>query len=276
MKNSGAIFAGILAVVIWAAIPSLVKIGSGPENFIQFLVLRFALALVFFVHVVPALWRKASGIEPWRFIALGSVLAANYYFQTVAMQRLPASWYIVIFSLNPILALIALRLQLSRQLITATLVSAVGTLLFVQSSDLSALMNVWTFACLVLGMLTWVLYTILIAGFQKTYSDFEATALTQIVAFISLSLLWGTHGFPSVAWSAVHWPSVLILGLSTPLAYFGFNYCLRRVPAFCVVSQYLEPVVGVALGVVLFKEQLSAVQMCGALAIVIGTSRMTK
>jgi drug/metabolite transporter (DMT)-like permease len=274
MKNTGAILAGLFAVIIWAAIPSLVKIGSSSDNFMQFLVLRFALALIFFIPLIPTLIRKSFRIEGWRLAALGGILAANYYFQTIAMQGLPASWYVVIFSLNPLLALIALRVRVGQRLIRAVSLSLIGTLLFVQSDDLSSLTNIWTVSSLIAGMLTWVTYTVLIADMQKVFTDIEATGLTQIMAFTSLSLLWAAHGFPGQPVSSIPWTPVVILGLSTPLAFFGFNYCLRRVPTFCVLSQYLEPVVGVGLGVFLFKEHLSVLQICGAVAIVLGTSRV--
>ena len=64
---------------------------------------------------------------------------------------------------------------------------------------------------------------------------------------------------------------MVLLGLLTPLAYFGFNACLRREPKFSVVSQYLEPAFGVLIGLVFFKESLSLEQFFGASLIVFAT-----
>jgi len=52
------------------------------------------------------------------------------------------------------------------------------------------------------------------------------------------------------------------------LAYFCFNESLRLSPSFCVLSQYLEPVIGIFIGVLFFQESLTAIQLVGSLLII--------
>lgn len=106
--------AGILAVIIWAAIPALVKFGSTSSNLSFLLLLRFLIASLLFLPVSVAIWKKIKKSDVPLLITISLVLGANFYFQGLAMQDLPASWYVVIFSLNPIFALIGLKTKLTR------------------------------------------------------------------------------------------------------------------------------------------------------------------
>ncbi len=259
--------AGILAVIIWAAIPALVKFGSTSNNLSFLLLLRFLIASLLFLPVSLAIWKKIKKLDVPLLITISLVLGANFYFQGLAMQDLPASWYVVIFSLNPIFALIGLKTKLTRKLIANVLMMFFGTLLFI---DFQQVINNHLSISLLyvfIGMLTWVFYTFLLARIQNKFSDIESTGVTQQLALIACLLIWLIKGFP-IGFSDSQIPSVIILGLLTPAAYFLFSYCLRRTPTFGVLSQYLEPVFGVLIGFLFLNESLSAVQAMGAILIV--------
>jgi drug/metabolite transporter (DMT)-like permease len=271
-QDTRAILAGIFAVVLWAAIPSLVKISSDNLPISLLVLFRFGISMLAFVWFVPGLVPKIKLVEKKYLVGLFFVLGMNYFFQSVAMHRLPASWYIVIFALNPILALICLRLRMSTTKWICIFVAAIGSLLFIQAKEVDVLFEPLTFVSLVIGMLTWVGYTVLISGFQKHFSDFEVTSLTHIVSFLAALTIWLGSGMPWQTPNTGDLAAVIILGLVTPFAYYFFAYCLRRNPTFGVVSQYLEPVVGVLLGVILFKESLSWIQIAGASTIIASMS----
>lgn len=138
------------------------------------------------------------------------------------MQNLPASWSVVIFSLNPIFALIGLKTKLTRMLIANVLLMFFGTLLFIDFQQVISNHLSISLLYVFIGMLTWVFYTFLLARIQNKFSDMESTGLTQQLALIASLIIWLIKGFP-IGFSESQIPSVIILGLFTPAAYFLFS-----------------------------------------------------
>ncbi len=274
MRNFNSILAGVLAVFLWAAIPALVKTGTTPENLSFLLMVRFTISSLVFLPLLKKIWSCLGRVSKIDLLVLAVILGANYYFQGLAMHLVPASWYVVIFSLNPILAVLLLRIRLSGRKWLGLGLAFLGTLLFtvgqVQAAPWKALVYI------TIGMLTWVLYTKVIQRFQKTFNDTESSALTQFVSLASCLLIWFVDGTPLQPLSTPQWSSLVVLGLTTPLAYWAFSYCLRKTPAFGVASQYLEPVFGVMIGVAFFHETLALAQIVGASAIVLGALQVEK
>lgn len=269
------IVAGVGAVFLWSAIPALVKLGSLNQDISFLIVLRFAVSTLIFIPLLPRVFAKCRFISWKMLLLLATTLACNFFFQGLAMKELPASWYIVIFSLNPILVLVAFGVRLNLRLMVWTTIPLLGTFLFIEGGggwQFSALAMIY----LVFGMLTWVLYTILLKKIQVHINDLEITALTQVAALVGSIVIWLARSAPHQILSREDLFSIVVLGISTPLAYFGFSYCLRRTPVFGIVSQYLEPVFGVIIGVLAFHESLNLAQGLGALAIVWGTSQLSR
>lgn len=266
MKRVQVLAAGILAVFIWSSIPVLVKLTLTSIGVAQYLLLRFGIGLLATTPWLAGVWRKRGAMPAWWWGLLALDLLANYYFQSLAMQGLPASWYIVIFSLNPILALLLLRVRLNRPATIALLCAFAGTLVFVRSGESVRFQDGLFIA---IGMLTWVFYTVMIAKLQSKLSDREITGVTQLLSFVAVLGLWLALGAP---WSAVDTTgqvAIAILGLSSPLAYFLFSVALRELPIFGVASQYLEPVFGMILAFLVFQERQTPWQLVGAAVIIL-------
>jgi drug/metabolite transporter (DMT)-like permease len=274
MKNIKSILAGTLAVFLWAAIPALVKTGTTEENLSLLLVARFLISSLIFLPLLKRVCSKISQIPIRHSVLLAVILGANYYFQGLAMHLVPASWYVVIFSLNPIIAVFLLKIPLNTRKWIGFGLAFLGTALFTMGQMESAPVKALIF--ITIGMLTWVLYTQSIQKFQAVFNDVESSAVTQFFSLIACSLIWLGHGFPVQNLGTAEWSSLAILGLTTPLAYYCFSYCLRKTPAFGVVSQYLEPVFGVLIGVIFFHETLGVPQILGASAIVLGSLQVER
>lgn len=275
MIHSRSIIAGLIAVFLWAAIPALVKSGTTPENLTFLLVLRFVCASLIFLPFVLKIIKKSSEVSIYKWLTLGLILGVNYYFQGLAMHMVPASWYVVIFSLNPIIAIFLLRIPLDKNKILGFSAAAIGTLTFI-FNDVDTNVPVLALVYITLGMMAWVLYTQQIRNFQKVYSDLETSALTQFISLLACLVLWMGEGLPIQSLKSEQGLSILVLGLTTPLAYFCFSYCMRYTPAFGLISQYLEPVFGIVIGILFFQEKIGFVQMVGAAAIVWGAARAEK
>lgn len=274
MLNLKSILAGILAVFLWAAIPALVKTGTNENNLTLLLVIRFLISSVVFLPLLKTVLQRLPQIPIKTLLLLTIVLGANYYFQGLAMHLVPASWYVVVFSLNPILALLLLKVPLNTRKWSGIILAFLGTLLFTVGQMSSAPWQALVF--ITIGMLTWVLYTQIIQKFQSIYNDVESSAITQLVSLGACTVLWLAHGTPAQSLEPQQWTSLIILGLTTPLAYYCFSYCLRKTPAFGIVSQYLEPVFGVLIGIIFFHESLTLLQVLGASAITLGSLQVEK
>jgi drug/metabolite transporter (DMT)-like permease len=270
------VMAGVAAVMIWSLIPAFVKIGSHGDDLAFLLVGRFLIASMMFLGSIKEIINSFSKIPTINWVLLSFILGANYYFQGRAMEALPASWYLIIFALNPIIALFLMKSTWTTRLILGLTMSIAGTLLFVNSFDLGPKVNPAIFIFMFLGMLTWVLYTVQIRNFQRVYSDVQITALTQFVSLGAVSLIWMLQGFHVSTFSNNEVLSVLALGITTPIAYYLFSYCLRHTPVFGVVSQYLEPVFGIIVGTCFFGETLTAQSLIGAAVIVTGALQVEK
>jgi drug/metabolite transporter (DMT)-like permease len=271
-----AVLMGVLAVVIWAAIPAFVKVGSNQISLSLLLLIRFLVATLLVSFYVPRVVAKLKNLSVGYIAVLTGILGLNYYSQGLAMSELPVSWYVVVFSLNPILALLLMGLKLGKRQLFSVGGAVLGTLLFLNLSDFGAGVSVKGLLCLVLGMLTWVGYTIWIKRVHGKFNSIESTVLTQICSLLACFLIWLGSGvpMPEAGQSLSIYMPALILGLSTPVAYFAFNFSLKEYPFFGVVSQYLEPVVGVAIGLCFFQEQLSGLQWLGSVLIIISMALM--
>ncbi len=275
MKNNySAVIWGLLAVLIWSAIPAFVKVGSTAETLPFLLVYRFLIASLIFAPFYKNIFKKMSQVPLKLWFSLIIILGANYYFQGLAMIDLPVSWYLIIFCLNPIFSLLLMGIKINRKTGFAIGLSVIGTLAFVRIDEVLQMKNLWPFLYITLGMFSWVFYTVVIKKFQIVYTNIETTALTQIVSLKACLIIWSALGSKVSSLNSSEIWAIVILGLSTPIAYFGFNVCLRKMPRFSVLSQYLEPVFGVIIGLMFFGEALSIIQFIGALLIIIATVQM--
>ena len=262
---------GLFAVLLWSAIPAFVKIGTSIETLPFLLVLRFAIASLFFVGLIPTILKLAPQVKLRWFLLLAICLGANFYFQGLAMVNLPVSWYLIIFCLNPLFALIFMGIKLTKKVWFGVGLSILGTMLFIKLDEVRSVYGFLPVLYIVIGMITWVVYTLLVKRFQKVYSNVQVTALTQFAALIACLVIWAVAGFPFFHLDGQKLTSALALGALTPLAYFGFTSCLRDLPRFGIVSQYLEPVFGVAIGYMFFQEILTPLQIIGSIMIVVGS-----
>lgn len=266
------VFMGVAAVIVWSAIPVFVKSAGDLSSLGTTLVMRFAIASLFFIHIIPRVWRNRNSVSAKLWLAMTVVLGLNFFLQGIAMIYLPVSWYLIIFSLNPVFALLFIGVRFSRRLVAALCVSLCGTFLFIDLSSLSSPQSGFAFACLVGGMVTWVVYTVLAKRFLKSYSSFELTGITQLLALVSCFAIWLITS-RSVDVTGVHsFASIVLLGGLTPVAYFCFTACIRELPKFGIVAQYLEPVFGALLGIFIYGESLTPFQIIGSVMIVAGSA----
>lgn len=111
---------------------------------------------------------------------------------------------------------------------------------------------------------------------QQVFSDVEVTALTSFVGLGSAVLSLSVTGFDNLNFQTVGLISSGILGIIFPLAYYLFSVAIRHKPAFGVISQYLEPVFGVAIAYIFLGEGLQSFQILGGTLILASMGYLTK
>ena len=123
----------------------------------------------------------------------------------------------------------------------------------------------------VVGMFSWVLYSVLIKKFHAVYNDVQITALTcYLGAMINIVILF-FHSNDLSQWT-LHTISLAgITGIILVFAFFCYSYGLRHQPKFSIFGQYLEPVFGLITAAFLFGNTLTPRQFIAAFFILAGT-----
>jgi drug/metabolite transporter (DMT)-like permease len=263
--------AGVSGLFIFAVCPLIVKLGLEVASPLEALLGRFIVSCLIFSPLicgaVEMLWRSPLKHS---LLFLGSV-AGCYYFQTMALDLFPVSWFLIVFAVNPILALLLFRVPMTQKLLGGVFLSLVGTAFFVAAPDMKVSpIEPMAWIYLLLGMLSWVIYTKAIALLQKRMTDLQITANTNIVALFSVVLFIGLDGPGAISASSVLLWQNLVVGVLAPMAFFLFSYTLRRDPVFGIVSQYLEPVMGAGLAILILKEPFNVSNIVGSAAIFLG------
>lgn len=264
---------GIIAVLLWSVLPVLVKSSFLEIPVSYFLVLRFSISLVLFIWFLPQILRKLLQVKLSYNILFAAILGANYFLQSLAIKNMPVSWYIVIFSLNPLISCLLLRIKFNKNLILSFILSILGVCLFL-FTDIKTLQSISlsSFVFLVAGMFLWVFYTLMAKEYQKSMSDFEIMNASNIYSLFSAMLVWSFFNFPTVPVTTLSSGSLIALFLSSvglPVAYFLYLYSLRRTPTFSQLSQYLELIFGLIFSICIFNEKISLHQLFGSFLIIV-------
>lgn len=259
--------AAVLAVAVWSVLPLLIKHTAFDANIALFLLLRFTMSTLLLSPVLPALWRKLPALSPMLWLGFLLLNAMNYFVQTLALQLLPATLYIVAFALTPILCLLALRIRLRLQAWLWTAVTLLACLWFVLAGGPThhGELSVTAMLAMLGSMLSWALYSAYIQHFQALFRDVEIAGLGSVFGLLAALPVWLAGGLSLAGASAPGVAGAVLIGAIVPLGYAAYSYALRTAPVFAVTSQYLEPVLALLLVVALTTETLSQQQGLAAL-----------
>ncbi len=230
--------------------------------------------ILFAVMSVPALlskrplWRERRAGTALLLLGLGDAGTAILYFE--AIRRGPVAVAVLTHYLAPLLVALAAPLVLgelpSRRARIAAPLSLVGLALLVGAPPGGV--PVWT---AVLGTGSAIFYGANVLSSKaaaRAYSPLEITSLHAPVSGAAVLVALGTASFPP--------PPGLPLWLSAAGAFLCglcgsvlFNQGLRRIPAQAASAlTYLEPVIAAVVGALAFGEELGALGVLGAVAIV--------
>ncbi|MGZ3769359.1 MAG: DMT family transporter [Bdellovibrio sp.] len=268
--------AAIVSVLLWSVAPIFMKIGLKHMDFSSLLLTRFTVSSLIFLPYIRQILKGVNRLAFPKWIFFLSITGFIYYLQTSALKSFPVSWYLVIFSLNPLLTLIIMKTKINRKFLLAILTAIAGTMMFVNDNELGMSIPIEGWVYMLGGMVAWAAYTSFLPQLQRVYSDVEVTALTSFVGLGSAVLSLVVKGFDNLDWHTVGLISSGILGIIFPLAYYLFSLAIRHKPAFGIISQYLEPVFGVVIAYFFLGESLGTFQIFGGALIVFSMGYLTK
>jgi drug/metabolite transporter (DMT)-like permease len=256
----------ILAKLAYAA-------GLGPQQALAF---RFLLAAVGMVALALLFGQNPLRLERTRLLVLLAMGVIGYSAQSLtyflALQTLPASLVVLIAYIYPSLVVAAgwlfLHRKVSAKHLAALAASFVGLVLLVGGAHLQI---AWA---LVLAVASPVVYTAYILVGERVMGSVPALAASAVIisgaalAFCFLAAITGQLALPPTGrgWAVV----VGLAVLPTMLAISLFLAGLPRVGAArAALLSTWEPVVTVALAVVLLGDRLSVVQVVGGVLVLL-------
>ncbi len=279
-ENIKAIIATLLAIFIWGGLPSIVKIALSDLSISSFMVIRFFFASLFLLPFLNSIIRNCRKVSLPLWGASFLIIGTMFSSQTLAISLLPVSYYIIIFSINPVIIALFFRYRFQWQSIIGIGVVTISLFLFLTSSSHETQsLNILSFLIVSIGMISWVFYSVLIKKLQSTYNDMQITALTCYIGAIINGIFLFFHSNRVMEWQ----PHAIFLsgtaGIVSVFAFFCYSYGMRYQPKFCIFGQYLEPVLGLVIAAVLVGDHLSLLQLISGLLVLTGilvTTRYSK
>ncbi|GGH72072.1 EamA family transporter [Compostibacillus humi] len=271
----------IAGAALWGTIGwyvrNLYEFGMTPMEVVTFRAWISAFILTAFLFIRS---RKSLRIYRWKdlrlFIGTGifSIIFFNFcLFKSIEISTIPvatallytAPAFVTIFSY------FLFQEPVTKNKLFALTITFIGTCLVVGlfPGDLDSLPWISIFIGLGSG-LGYALYSIFSKIALRTYSSMQITTFTFIIAAISL-----TPFFPFKEKAYLFWqPEVLLFSfglglLPTALAYIIYTYGLEKTEASkASILSTIEPVVATVIGVFVFQESFTFIQLIGMVFII--------
>lgn len=256
----------------------LLQEGLSPAAIIM---LRFVVAYVLMLPFVRGRWLCRNVKDELLMLLLG-ISGGSLYFllENTALLYTQASNVAIIIAATPLLTMLTVHLMnkgkgASRRLYAYSLLSLVGVALVVFNGNfilkLNPMGDLLTFG----AVITWVIYSIIIARLQDSY---PSTMITRKVFFYGMLTLLPYFAFEpwGVTWEIIArpmvWGNVLYLGvLASLVCYVAWNIVIKRLGAVDATNYlYINPIVAMLTAWVVLDERITPLAMVGTALILVG------
>lgn len=272
-----AVFVMLLTIFVWGVSFLSIKIVVQVIPPMTQGAIRFLIASAILV-AVKKIKRNTSkiAIEDYKYLfAVGAIgISLYFYFENSSMLYLPTSIAGILIATIPIFTMISdaifYKVNISKIKWIGVLLSLVGVYLIVSNQELGAEMNKGIFAMGLFMMagaiFSWIVYAMFMKKLSYKYDSLTITCYQSIVGavcFLPFSFR------EQVIWSKVDVTIVMnIIFLSvvcSAMAFLGYNFAVAKLGA-SESSIYLNimPVVTMVSGVLIFKEELTLIQILGS------------
>ena len=272
----------ILTSAIWGTtfISSklLLKEGLSPA---AIMILRFVLAYVLMLPFVKGKWFCKSLKDELLMVLLG-ISGGSLYFllENTALVYTQASNVAIIIAATPLLTMLTVNLLdrgkgASKRLYGYSLMSLAGVALVILNGNfvlkLNPIGDLLTFGAVV----TWVIYSIIIAKVQERYSSWMITRKIFFYGVVTLlpyfliepwNVTWEMMSRPMV------WGNIAYLGVLASLGcYMTWNIVIKRLGAVDATNYlYINPIVAMITANLLLGERITPLAIAGTALILVG------
>ena len=245
------------------------------------MILRFVLAYVLMLPFVRGKWFCKSLKDELLMVLLG-ISGGSLYFllENTALVFTQASNVAIIIAATPLLTMLTVNLLdrdkgASKRLYGYSLMSLAGVALVIFNGNfvlkLNPIGDLLTFGAVV----TWVIYSIIIAKVQERYSSWMITRKIFFYGVVTLlpyfliepwDVTWEMMSRPMV------WGNIAYLGVLASLGcYMTWNIVIKRLGAVDATNYlYINPIVAMITANLLLGERITPLAIAGTALILVG------
>lgn len=245
------------------------------------MILRFVLAYVLMLPFVKGKWFCKSLKDELLMVLLG-ISGGSLYFllENTALVYTQASNVAIIIAATPLLTMLTVNLLdrgkgASKRLYGYSLMSLAGVALVILNGNfvlkLNPIGDLLTFGAVV----TWVIYSIIIAKVQDRYSSWMITRKIFFYGVVTLlpyfliepwDVTWEMMSRPMV------WGNIAYLGVLASLGcYMTWNIVIKRLGAVDATNYlYINPIVAMITANLLLGERITPLAIAGTALILVG------
>lgn len=245
------------------------------------MILRFVLAYVLMLPFVRGKWLCKSLKDELLMVLLG-ISGGSLYFllENTALVYTQASNVAIIIAATPLLTMLTVNLLdrgkgASKKLYGYSLMSLAGVALVILNGNfvlkLNPIGDLLTFGAVV----TWVIYSIIIAKVQDKYSSWMITRKIFFYGVVTLlpyflvepwGVTWEMMAQPMV------WGNIAYLGVLASLGcYMTWNIVIKRLGAVDATNYlYINPIVAMITANLLLGERITPLAIAGTALILVG------
>lgn len=245
------------------------------------MILRFVLAYVLMLPFVRGKWFCRSLKDELLMVLLG-ISGGSLYFllENTALVYTQASNVAIIIAATPLLTMLTVNLLdrgkgASKRLYGYSLMSLAGVALVILNGNfvlkLNPIGDLLTFGAVV----TWVIYSIIIAKVQERYSSWMITRKIFFYGVVTLlpyfliepwDVTWEMMSRPMV------WGNIAYLGVLASLGcYMTWNIVIKRLGAVDATNYlYINPIVAMITANLLLGERITPLAIAGTALILVG------
>ena len=245
------------------------------------MILRFVLAYVLMLPFVKGKWFCKSLKDELLMVLLG-ISGGSLYFllENTALVYTQASNVAIIIAATPLLTMLTVNLLdrgkgASKRLYGYSLMSLAGVALVILNGNfvlkLNPIGDLLTFGAVV----TWVIYSIIIAKVQERYSSWMITRKIFFYGVVTLlpyfliepwNVTWEMMSRPMV------WGNIAYLGVLASLGcYMTWNIVIKRLGALDATNYlYINPIVAMITANLLLGERITPLAIAGTALILVG------
>lgn len=245
------------------------------------MILRFVLAYVLMLPFVKGKWFCRSLKDELLMVLLG-ISGGSLYFllENTALVYTQASNVAIIIAATPLLTMLTVNLLdggkgASKRLYGYSLMSLAGVALVIFNGNfvlkLNPIGDLLTFGAVV----TWVIYSIIIAKVQERYSSWMITRKIFFYGVVTLlpyfliepwDVTWEMMSRPMV------WGNIAYLGVLASLGcYMTWNIVIKRLGAVDATNYlYINPIVAMITANLLLGERITPLAIAGTALILVG------